>query len=46
MHDLELGHFARHGPQQPVAPGRRLVEYPGRHQRLEGERGVAEPVER
>ena len=44
VHDLQLRRLAGHGPQQPVAPRRGLLHVAGEHQRVERERGVAQPA--
>ena len=45
VHDLHLRGIAGDGPQQPVPPGHGLVVEAAAHQRLEGQRGVAQPAE-
>ena len=45
VHDLQVLWVAGDGAQQPVAPEPRLGEIPRRQQRLQGERGVAQPAE-
>ncbi len=44
VHDLEVGGVARHRPQQPVAPEACLLGGARLDQRVDGERGVAQPA--
>ena len=44
VHDLQVLRVPGHRAQQPVAPAEGLVGVAGRQQRLEGERGVAQPA--
>src|SRR5690606_15018690 len=43
VHDLELRHVTRHGPEEPVAPRRGLLPEAGLEHRVQGEGRVAEP---
>ncbi len=45
VHDLRVGRIARHGPQQPVAEGARLVDVAADHEGAQRQAGVAQPAE-
>jgi hypothetical protein len=44
VHDLQLGRVAGNHAQQPVAPAPGLLAVAGPQQRVQGERGVAQPA--
>ena len=44
VHDLQVGRVAGDGAQQPVPPLAGLGDEPGAGERLQGERGVAQPA--
>ena len=44
VHDLQRAGVAGHRAQQPLPPGLGLGDVPGREQRLQGVRGVAQPA--
>ena len=45
VHDLDVLRVAGHRPDNPVAPCGRLLDVAGSHERVERERGVAQPAE-